>query len=216
MINIEAFTKLIRGLKYNKKEDTFVYRNNSYKLKGVKQVQKGKSLHICFFVNTDNASDIRKVQMKGELPTYDDFNRIKIKHKKREQVYQHLYYERKIKIKRKVQTQEVEEAKKFFTSKKKKLNKMILNELAEEQKLEKAKNIKPKYCQECGKKFIPRQHNQRFCSTPCRRKYYHTQQAKENSLRSRSIKTCPVCGIQFEGYKNEKYCSEKCKKNKNK
>lgn len=63
-----------------------------------------------------------------------------------------------------------------------------------------------RYCDVCGKKFRPRQYNQRACSTECARilKNADTQIAREsyNSI-------CPICGRKIEGHK--KYCSDECK-----
>ncbi len=212
MINILAFTELIQDLKYNKSKDLFSFHRNYYKLKNV---ARGQGTSVCYFVNTKNASDIRKVEISSEIPIYDDFNKVKVDPKKREAIYQHLYYIQKNKEVRKERNKkdpEILKAQEFFKRKQRQLKRLIQKDIQEEIELEKSEHKVKKYCQKCGRSFTPVASNQRFCSDKCRQQYYHTLQSRENSNKARVIKTCPVCGILFEGYTLDKYCSEKCKK----
>lgn len=62
-------------------------------------------------------------------------------------------------------------------------------------------------CEECGKEFIKKRKNQRFCCSACLIKN------KNKMNRKITIKTCKVCGKKFESSKKFiLYCSEECKK----
>lgn len=62
-------------------------------------------------------------------------------------------------------------------------------------------------CEECGKKFIKKRKNQRFCCSACLIKN------KNKMNRKITVKTCKVCGKKFESSKKFiLYCSDECKK----
>lgn len=58
-------------------------------------------------------------------------------------------------------------------------------------------------CEQCGKPYEPLEHNQRYCSIPCRN--YKLRRAKTEKI-------CPHCGIRYMGRKVQVFCSVKCQK----
>lgn len=70
-------------------------------------------------------------------------------------------------------------------------------------------------CKQCGKEFIPRHGNQKYCSVECRSKaknvldhQYYNNKKQEKIL---EIIECEYCHTPFTpGHGNQKYCSVNC------
>lgn len=75
-----------------------------------------------------------------------------------------------------------------------------LNYWKVQQRLKKKPNIK--LCIICGKEFIARSKNSKFCSKKCSNKNYK----RNNSV----LKKCKFCNNDFLSFGNMKYCSQKC------
>ena len=80
------------------------------------------------------------------------------------------------------------------------------------------RNFKDIDCDICGKKFTPKQYNQKRCSNVCRlifkRDYFHKRAETRVYVRKSklNIKRCEFCKIQFEAVpKHKRYCSNECK-----
>lgn len=74
----------------------------------------------------------------------------------------------------------------------------------------------PKICLACGKEFIPKYGNEKYCSKECVKKVKSgyarlTYWRKKNGFQ-RPLRTCPICGNSFEPIGNRKYCSYECSK----
>jgi len=67
-----------------------------------------------------------------------------------------------------------------------------------------------KKCETCGKTFLAKRSNQRFCSDECRKSYY----AEHFYAYPVVVKTCLMCGNSFRTThaKKQKYCSPECRK----
>lgn len=201
MIDSEVFTSLIKGLEYHKRTGLFSFKRKRYRLKQVAHTLKKDSDSISYFINIDNAKDIRKVIIRNGIVYFDDFNKIKIDLKERRVQYFQKYYQTKTRVNKFV------ESRKFFREKSNQLKSLIKKDIQEEQ-IER----EPRYCQKCGKKFEPLSANQKFCCIECRLLHYRDIQLKEKSQSNKMIKECPICKVKFEGNKREVYCSSKCKR----
>lgn len=72
-----------------------------------------------------------------------------------------------------------------------------------------SKTIKSKtyICKHCGKEFMPKQSNRAtYCSRQCS---YEDKKAK---AKAKINPKCIVCGKEFKGRTDAKYCSDKCRK----
>lgn len=70
---------------------------------------------------------------------------------------------------------------------------------------------KKAYCLCCNKEIkITRTTVPKYCGTSCRNKYYRLKNGQPETPKP-IIKTCAVCGTEFEGAKASKYCSSQCK-----
>ena len=90
---------------------------------------------------------------------------------------------------------------------------------------ERAIDLSELTCAICGKKFSGYK-NQKVCSEKCRKEYIkmRAREYERNSpgrmdgkrIPNLSEVTCVICGNQFFGKKNQKTCSEECRKEYNK
>ena len=201
MINIEAFTTLIKGLKYNKTEDLFVFNKKQYKFRQSAKALNKKTPYIYYFINVNDVCDIKKVTVtKNGIPTYDDFNKVKINFKEIRTRYFHEYYLKR----RTIEEQMIIDGRKFFKKKSQQLKALIKEDLNSEKET--------KYCVKCGQEFVPVRKSQKFCTTKCRIDHFLKIQTMKTLKKNKEIKECPVCQTKFEGNKREVYCSPKCKK----
>lgn len=77
------------------------------------------------------------------------------------------------------------------------------------------KPCKKAYCITCGKEI----HNihevgRKYCSNKCRKAKSKSNKeisAPKKETRKKRLRTCVICGTQFEGKTNSKFCSDKCK-----
>ena len=73
------------------------------------------------------------------------------------------------------------------------------------------KPCKKSYCLCCGKEVkITNTVLPKYCSASCRNRMYRLRNGQPETPRP-IIKTCIVCGTEFEGAKASKYCSTQCK-----
>ena len=73
---------------------------------------------------------------------------------------------------------------------------------------------KEKICKECGKRFVPRSPNGKYCCIECsrkaERKQYEIWRREVNEAR-RPLNACAICGKPFlAGSVNARYCSHEC------
>lgn len=67
-------------------------------------------------------------------------------------------------------------------------------------------------CMNCGKEYHPKEIDRnKFCSRECAFEY---KRAKPKEIIIKPLPVCSVCGKEFEGRTNNKYCSDECKKEK--
>jgi predicted nucleic acid-binding Zn ribbon protein len=80
------------------------------------------------------------------------------------------------------------------------------------------KYLKSYICKYCGEPFIPKAADRTtFCSRDCAFKYKAEQKAKrlkEREIQKEYKRICAVCGKSFTSKTNQKYCSKKCLREK--
>lgn len=70
-------------------------------------------------------------------------------------------------------------------------------------------NIGTKVCLQCGKEYILKAVNQKYCSNECIKQ--HIQDMRK-PVRSSRLVPCKVCGKLFISFHGKKICSEECQK----
>ena len=198
-INISAFLTLITGLKYDDFLDEYTFNNEKYILKSV---TKDKQHKIYSFMNINEPTDVKDVTAVGGIPTHDGFNNIKIDTKLRKAVYQKEYYKNK----------RYPNRREMIEKNKAEREKLRAEKKAELQKKKQESKYAPIKCAYCGVEFVPYAKNQKFHTDECRQRYYSEKQAKEETEKRHSEKTCIICGSKFLGTPREKYCSSECYK----
>ena len=69
-----------------------------------------------------------------------------------------------------------------------------------------------KFCKCCGEQFPARYATIKFCSTKCRQEYHSTHRPER--LNKKTKKKCEACGREFDGTREQRYCSDFCRATK--
>lgn len=67
-------------------------------------------------------------------------------------------------------------------------------------------------CKQCGKEFVKKHYNEKYCSEECRKQHLAEYHRKYNGNRNNGLVygKCCVCGAEIYGRTNKKYCSDIC------
>ena len=72
-----------------------------------------------------------------------------------------------------------------------------------------AKNYEPRICEHCGKEFIPKRIDSRYCSKECSSHASH--KARGSITRLPAKRKCISCGREYDSMQFGKFCSANCK-----
>lgn len=201
------FLKLINGLKYDEKNDLYLFGDKTYRYKGKALLFESRKRYAHYFINVNDTSDIVSVTAGNDIPLYDGFNQVDVDRTLREKCHSRYAYEKytlpRIREQQK-RNAEVRQAWKEELQKQKEAE-------AEERKKQREAKLQPRKCAFCGKEFKPTQEPHRFCCAECRIKYFSREQGKKVVESHKVTLNCKVCGKEFTGTPRQRYCSEECR-----
>lgn len=191
-VNTELLTKVVKGLTYHKKDDTFRHSKTKYKLS--KAVAINEKYGMLYFVNIFNSEEIKtvKVGVSTGIPTKETFNNSSIDKEKIRQEYQSQYYLARTKNKRKNAPKkeykhECPVCHKKWTDNQ--FNKVFCSEECHK------KHVRENYlantneeitCKNCGKTFTRTTKAQHFCKKDCYLEYNRKMQKERNAKKKKA------------------------------
>lgn len=205
------FLQLINGLKYDEKNDLYLFGGKTYKYKGKSLLFESKKRYAHYFMNVEDIREIVNVTSANDIPLYDGFNQTKVNRTQREKCLNRYRYEKYILPKVKEKQERNAEIRKAWKEELKKQKELEQAELKKKKQKELEKKLKPKKCAFCGKVFKPTQPPQKFCCAECRVKFFSRKQGIEVVESHQTDLKCVVCGTEFRGTQRQKYCSVRCK-----
>lgn len=220
--NTKVLTTCISGLSYTEQTNSFRYEGVEYILCEVANDKKHVSYMKYTFQRTTKPNNFIEIIVRREngRPVTDfKGNKISVTKElkaKLNAMYQNKYYLKVTKEKRQLTRKtKVGICKKCGRS-------FTIAKDSEATLCPKCRNEKPifkRVCSICNKEFTTKYPEQKFCSKDCRRlhhnelvrAYVRKVNLKRRLENTRTI-SCPICGKEFTTvYKNQKYCSDKCR-----